>query len=99
MIEQLLYNENNTIVDKNNKEVIVPLLLSVGLKQFVIPHPGIDISDYIKKIEIIDPELIPEKSNSYIALKFNPDTVHFKEDGKMYAVYAVQFYHKIDWND
>ena len=85
----VLYYPNGVTV--NNRHLFRQGKLRTITVQNPIITPGLDsvVNDLAKQEYGKMP--YEQQPNAYVATGFNPDT-QFEKDGKMYSVYALQFY-------
>ena len=74
---------------RNGARVVNPEKIG-KVRTITIQNPT-DIGEKIEQLIKETSPLIPEDANAYVTSEFNPDA-QFEKDGKMYSVYAVQFY-------
>ena len=96
-LKRLKQNEDGTIYSPNGTFIRDSEIRRIS-KLFTLTTSHLNIENDLDELAERNSVLIPKSANSYVASEFNGGTQHIRKNDetgeeKMYAVYAIQFYH------
>jgi len=92
---RLIQEEHCVGVYLDKKTPPVRAIPKEKIRTLVVKNPCLDLHEEVQRRAKENSTFIPSNANCYVISEFNPDTQHQKE-GKMYSVYAIQFYNALE---